>query len=58
MTKWKTVLCAVTMTDSLSITEMPTAFRSDSWWDEFWRCMGLKEAERIRERIWKTSRTG
>lgn len=51
MTKWKTVLCAVTMADSLSITEMPTAFRSDSWWDEFWRCMGLKEAERIKNKV-------
>ncbi len=50
MTKWKTVLCAVNMANSLSVEEMPTAFRSDEWWGEFWREMGLQEAQRIRRR--------
>lgn len=51
MTKWKTVLCAVNMANSLSIDDMPTAFRSDEWWNEFWRVLGAREAQRIKEKL-------
>ncbi|MDE6585670.1 MAG: hypothetical protein K2K80_03220 [Clostridia bacterium] len=49
--KAKSVICAVSLAEGLSIDDMPFENRSDEWWDEFWRVMGLREAQRIREAL-------
>ena len=42
------VICVVNLAQALSIDELPLENRSDQWWDEFWHCYGLQEAQRIR----------
>ncbi len=42
---------AAAMARYLGIGELPLDSRSDEWWTEFWREMGMAETQRVREVI-------
>lgn len=47
----RSVRCVVSMAQGLGIEQLPLSGRSDEWWTEFWRRMGLKEAERLKGKV-------
>lgn len=48
MNDTKSAKVIATLSESLAVDELPFNSRSDKWWNEFWRVMGLKRAQMIR----------
>ena len=43
----RSVKCLVSLAQGLGIDELPLDNRSDEWWAEFWREMGMAEVMRM-----------
>lgn len=47
----RNAVCVASLAQGLSIDVLPLDNRSDKFWNEFWRLIGLNESKRIKEMI-------